>query len=83
MNKEKTANEAIKFRRSVRVFSDEDLESIIAQLPQNTKESSSIQEPDFSQFNLSNNELESIKKVLLLFLNPLYFSKLFVTALIR
>ena len=27
MNKEKTANEAIKFRRSVRVFSDEDLDS--------------------------------------------------------
>lgn len=27
MNKEKTASEAIKFRRSVRVFSDEDLDS--------------------------------------------------------
>ena len=46
----------------LKTFSDEDLESIIAQLPQNTKESSSIQEPDFSQFNLSNNELESIQE---------------------
>ena len=46
----------------LKTFSDEDLESIIAQLPQNTKESSSIQEPDFSQFNLSNNKLESIQE---------------------
>ena len=46
----------------LKTFSDDDLDSIIAQLPKNTIESTSIQEPNYSQYNLSNNELESIQK---------------------